>query len=43
MKRLLLAVTITTFCYCIVDFATSAQSLLSGAVQLRSAQLDGIQ
>lgn len=43
MKRLLLAVTITAFCYCVIDFASSAQSLVAGAVQLRSALANGVQ
>ena len=42
MKRLLMAVAIAAAGYWIADFAISAQSLLAGAVQLRSAQIDGI-
>ena len=43
MRKLFMAVAIATAGYAIYDFAISAQSLVAGTVQLRSALADGIQ
>ena len=42
MRKLFMAAVVAAAGYFLVDFAISAQSLVAGSVQLRSAQLEGI-